>query len=275
MDQIKYVRLDKLIPPEFDAHQTPNPDADTELADSIRTHGILLPLLVRNTEPGIEIIFGLRRYRMAQRVGLAAAPCIFRKATDSEAETLKVHENTKRLPTGHVDQALHFEYLRVKFNMTEKQISVLCGKSIAYISQHLSLLQSDPVLVESVRDCRCNFSVARELMQIDDEHERRRLLSYAENDGASAETAHLWLQQYKHDKRIMDNPKVDETATPEPSEPREWLYVCEACDGKTRGIDLKIVRICKHCYKIIFEALYKEKHKTTPETVSESPTEPT
>ncbi len=266
--QIKYIPLGKLKPPEFDAHQTPNDEADNDLAESIRTHGILEPLEVRPVSDGMEIIFGARRFRAAMKVGLPAAPCIITKATDAEAETRKYHENIKRLPLSHVDQALTFQHMRTKFKMTETQIAKVCKVSIAYVSQHLSLLQSDPVLVDSVKFGRLNFSVAREFMQIDDQDERRRLMSYAENDGMTAESAHLCVQQYKHDKKIMDNVKIDETVVPEPSEPREWLYICQACDGKTRGCDLKIVRICKYCHKIIFDALDKEKIKniTGPES---------
>jgi len=274
MSVFKFIRLDKLRPPEFDAHQTPNEAADNELAESIRTHGILEPLLVRDTSTGLEIIFGKRRFRMAQRVGLSAAPCMITKATDSEAETFKIHENIKRLPMGHVDQSLTFQHLRVKFKMTEQQISTLVGKSIAYVSQHLSLLQSEPVLVESVRDGRLNFSIARELMQIDDKEELQRLLRYARDEGATAETVHLWVMQYKHDKALEGPTVVDESITAPPSSPREYLVVCEMCEQTTRIIDIKIIRACIACHKIVFDAIFARKTEIpvnpSPQTSTDS-----
>lgn len=261
MNQIKYIRLDKLITPEFEAHQTPNEDADEELTESIRTHGILLPLLVRNVEDGTEIIFGSRRFKCAKRAGLAAVPCMITKATDSESETFKIHENIKRLPLGHIDQALTFQHLRIKFNMTEDGISVLVGKSISYISQHLTLLQSDDTLVDSVRDGRINFSVARELMQIDDPSERHRLLLFAERDGATAATAHLWLQQYNHDKAAEPRPVVNETAIATPHAPQEPLYVCISCEQSTPGSDLKLAHLCSACFNLIFDAIAAQRVK--------------
>ena len=174
MSKIKYVRLDKLNQPEFDGRLTHSPVEDDELRDSIRELGILEPLLVKDTENGYEIISGNRRFIQAGRAGLPAAPCIIFKTNGAEADKIQLHENIKRLPLSHVDQAYTFAHLIKKYTMTEQQVSTLVGKSIAYVSQHLSLLQCDDYLVQAVQDGRVNFSVARELMQCKDTDEHSK-----------------------------------------------------------------------------------------------------
>lgn len=259
MNQIKHIRLDKLRLPSFEAHQTPDPEADKELTDSIRELGILEPLLVRDTKDGPEIIIGTRRFRCGGRAGLAAAPCIFVKATDSEAETLKIHENIKRLPLSHIDQALTFEHLRSKFKMTEQQISILTQKSIPYISQHLVLLHSDETLVQAVQGGRLNFSVARELMHVDDPDELKRLLQYAENDGATAETAHNWVHQYKRDKHVAPDKPPGAYKPPQDIPPEEAKIVCRACECSTPITKSRVVRLCHECFRLIFTHIDEEK----------------
>jgi len=111
MSTYKFIRLDKLIPPEFDTRLTNDQEADDDLRDSIRELGILEPLLVKETENGFEIIAGNRRYKQATRAGLAAAPCIVTDPNGAETDKIQLHENIKRLPLSHVDQAYTFAHL--------------------------------------------------------------------------------------------------------------------------------------------------------------------
>lgn len=254
MADIKYIRLDMLSPPAFDVRLSSEDSTFPEFCESIREHGIILPLVVRKTPDGYEIIAGNRRYRAAMKVGLAAAPCIVRKASDTESDMLKVHENTKRLDMSHVDQAQTFEHFRTEYGMTEAQIGTLVGKSIAYVSQHLTLLHTDPILVAAVRDGRLNFSVARELVLITDPDERKRFMGYAEKNGATAETAKEWVRQWKKDS--ADMPQTEEAAVemhPDPVRSTP-MYMCAACDQPIEISKLHLIRMCHRCYLEIFAA---------------------
>ena len=266
MPEVKYIRLDMLAPPEFDVRLPAEDPTFREFCESIREHGIILPLVVRKTTQGYEIIAGNRRYRAAKAVGLAAAPCIVRKSSDSEADFLKMHENMKRLDMSHVDQAQTFEHFRTAYAMTEQQIATMIGKSIAYVSQHLTLLHTDPVLVAAVQDGRLNFSVARELMQIPSEAERKRFMGYAISGGATGETAKTWVRQWKKDAAEM--PESEETAlemTPDP-ERSAPMYRCAACEQPIEISKLHLIRLCHRCYLEIFSAAEAAKHDTGSET---------
>jgi len=270
MEQIKHIRLDKLNPPDFDVRFSTNPEQDEELRESIRNLGILEPLLVRDTENGYEIIIGYRRYLAAGKVGLPAVPCIVVKANDSEADKMKIHENIKRLPMSHIDQGITFKHLISKYNMTESQVATLVQKSIAYVSQHLSLLESDPKLVDAVRDGRVNFSVARELMLLKDNDELHRLQNICENDGAGAKIVHNWVQE--SNRETENTPPVNSHHEPNPNiqQYTQPTYPCMACEGITQINFLKIARLCPECFEMIFKAIDDEKKKIAEKTAIES-----
>lgn len=274
MDQIKYISLNKLNPPDFDARVTTSPDDDSELMESIKEHGVLEPLIVRNTEKGYEIIAGKRRFIEAGNAGLSSVPCIIKKSTDSDADIIKLHENIKRLPMSHIDQGMTFKHLIDKYNMTETTVASLVGKSTGYISQHLSLLESDESLIDSVREGRLNFSVARELMHLKDKDELKRMQDICEHDGAGAAIVHNWVHESNRETLKPDNPKITYEPVPDRAQYREPSFPCQTCENKIPIKYLKVLRICPDCFHLIFSAFDAEKQKLTDKTAKGS-SEPT
>ena len=255
MNQIKHIRLDKLLPPTFDARLTTSPEADEELQNSIRHFGILEPLLVKATSTGFEIIAGHRRFTAAGVIGLQAAPCIVMKVTGADSEAIKIHENLHRLAPSDIDQASTYKYLVDTYDMTEKQVSELTGKSIPYISQHLSLLHSEPVLVKAVQDGKIHFTAARELMLIKNKDEQRRLSSIAAENGVTSEIARNWKNEANLETAILNG---DETP-PIPSETQpkyhEPTFPCQLCDVTHRIAQMQVLKVCPACREAIEYAI--------------------
>jgi len=257
MNKIVHLRLDQVNPPEFDARLTSNPEADEELQESIREIGIKLPLIVRAVGDGFEIIAGNRRFNAAGIIGLAAVPCIVEKVTGSLADKIKLHENMKRLPLSHVDQAYSFAHLIKEYNMTETEIASLIKMSIGYVSQHLSLLQTDPIILSAVQDSRINFSVARELMACKDKDEQVNLCQYIVKTGASVEIVKQWVkdsnretENFEHDNKL----EVQNNPIPEPQIPH---YPCAVCTTLTKYDEIKTIRMCPGCYRLFFLEIEK------------------
>jgi ParB family chromosome partitioning protein len=123
-----------------------------ELAESIRTHGILSPLLVRPlNEHGFEIVAGARRYRAAQLADLDSAPVRIVILTDAEALEAQLIENLQRKDVHPLEEAQGF---RALLNLEEpkysiEQIATRTGKSPAYVAQRLKLTELAPVVVEA------------------------------------------------------------------------------------------------------------------------------
>ena len=271
MNQIKYIRLDKLQPPFFDNRITTTPIDDDDLRDSIRELGILLPLIVKEVTDGHEIIAGNRRFHEAGRAGLAAAPCIVVKTTGAASEKIALHENIKRLELSHIDQAYTFAHLIKEYDMTEQQVATMVGKSIAYVSQHLSLLQSDDTLIQAVHDGRINFSTARELVHCKDPDERQRLSQIVEENGATSNVVRSWVHEANRETDNLEHDhKVQEQNYPS-SEPYIPHYPCGICGILTKYDLIKSIRMCPGCHNMFFLEIEKGKLEQRMESTNQPP----
>jgi len=268
MNKIKHIRLDKIQPPEFDARLTPNPEADDDLLSSIKEMGILEPLIVKEVPDGYEIIAGNRRFTQAGRAGFPAVPCIVEKVTGAQSDKIQLHENLKRLNPSHVDQAYAFAHLIKKYEMTETQVANLIHRSIGYVSQHLSLLQTDEVILSAVQNGRINFSIARELIACQDSDERKRLCEYIEKTGASVDIVKQWVREsnretenieHDHKLEIQNNP-IMEREIPH--------YPCSVCTTLTKYDEIKTIRMCPGCFKLFFMEIEKGRQEQRIKTAN-------
>ncbi len=261
MQQIKHIRLDKIKPPEFDARLTDSPEEDAELQESIRELGILEPLLVKEVTNGFEIIAGNRRFNAAGIVGLPAVPCIVSKVTGALSDKIQLHENLKRLPLSHIDQAHTFAHLIKEYNMTGTQIATLTGMSDAYVSQHLALLHSDDKLLQAVHDGRINFSVARELNACKDPDERSHLQDIVEEHGASSSVVQTWVRDSNRETEKVESGDNSQKHVYSDSKPIIPHYPCEVCKTLTIYTEIKRINMCPGCHNLFFLTIEKGKQE--------------
>jgi len=245
--RVDQIALRKILPPQFDQRSSTDENADQELLESIKQFGVLEPVLVRPQGKDFEIIAGHRRYRMASRAGLPTLPCIIQKADDKATEILKIHENMHRLDLSHVDQGNTFQYLKNTFSMSESDIAILVNKSVPYISQHLSLINSDPAILKAVGEESITFSAARELYQVNDPHERKRLLRIVQENGATVPVIKSWVHEANRIPQGSDSAPVYEIPGTQPPYSGDPTFPCESCDQVYRIGDMNIVRLCPSC----------------------------
>ena len=143
----------------------------TELANSIRTHGVLQPILVRPI-PGdrFEIVAGERRWRAAQRAGLHAIPAVVRDLNEVEVLEIAIVENVQRTDLNPIEEAQGFQALIDRFGRTQEEIAEAVGKSRPHIANMLRLLKLPDDLQEMVRDGRLSSGHARAILTAPDPH---------------------------------------------------------------------------------------------------------
>lgn len=261
MEEIKHVPLGDVIPPEFIARFSFNEKKDIEFLESIRELGILEPLLVTSKNSKFEIIAGHRRYIAAGKLGLQSVPCIVKTVSEAEKEKIKIHENIKRDDLSHIDQAVTFLHLIEKFGMTETEVAVVIGKTVAYVSQHLCLLKSDIDLVKSVQSGKINFTVGRELMQVKDPEKLKKLMKFAIDDGVSSTVVKHWVEEANRVEIPQNIPEDQEQSSPPPQLSNEPGFKCPACDEWHVVTKLVVVRLCETCNYDIFRAIKHERSK--------------
>jgi ParB family chromosome partitioning protein len=119
-------------------------DALQELVDSIRQHGIIQPLIVRQVDGRYELIAGERRWRAAQELGLTRVPVIIRIATDLEVLELSLIENLQRTDLNPIEEAQGYARLASEFGMRQEEIALKVGRSRAAVANSMRLLDLHP-----------------------------------------------------------------------------------------------------------------------------------
>jgi ParB family transcriptional regulator, chromosome partitioning protein len=166
-------------------------DADLRvLADSIATHGILQPLLLRLRDDGtgkFEIVAGERRWRAAQLAGLHQVPALVRKFDDLTTLEVSIVENVQRADLNAIEEAQAYQQLIDRFGRTQQSIADSVGRSRAYIANSLRLLGLPEEVMEHVREGRLSSGHARAILGASDMHAAARTIIAKEMSVRDAE----------------------------------------------------------------------------------------
>jgi ParB family transcriptional regulator, chromosome partitioning protein len=140
-----------------------------DLASSIRSHGVLQPILVRPIAGGkYEIVAGERRWRAAQKAGLHSIPAVIRELNEVEVLEIAIVENVQRMDLNPIEEAQGFQALIDRFGRTQQEIADSVGKSRPHIANMLRLLSLPDDLQEMVRDGRLSSGHARAILTAPD-----------------------------------------------------------------------------------------------------------
>jgi ParB family transcriptional regulator, chromosome partitioning protein len=139
-ETIQRVDLASISPSRLQPRKDFAPDALRELVDSIRQHGIIQPLIVREVDGRHELIAGERRWRAAQEAGLIEVPVIVRVATDLEVLELSLIENLQRADLNPIEEAQGYARLATEFGLRQEDIAVKVGRSRASVANSMRLL---------------------------------------------------------------------------------------------------------------------------------------
>jgi ParB family transcriptional regulator, chromosome partitioning protein len=143
-EEIYQVTLDSVVPSSLQPRKDFGGEALQELVDSIRQHGIIQPLIVREINGRHELIAGERRWRAAQEAGLSQVPVIIRKATDLEVLELSLIENLQRADLNPIEEAQGYARLAGEFGMHQEEIAAKVGRSRAAVANAMRLLDLHP-----------------------------------------------------------------------------------------------------------------------------------
>jgi ParB family chromosome partitioning protein len=143
-DNVHRVDLNSISPSPLQPRKEFAADALQELVDSIREHGIIQPLIVRQANGRHELIAGERRWRAAQELGLAEVPVIIRSANDLEVLELSLIENLQRADLSPIEEAQGYARLANEFKLRQEDIALRVGRSRAAVANAIRLLDLHP-----------------------------------------------------------------------------------------------------------------------------------
>jgi ParB family chromosome partitioning protein len=143
-ERVHQLNLASIVPSALQPRKDFAREALQELIDSIRQHGIIQPLIVRQVGARFELIAGERRWRAAQEVGLTQVPVIIRSASDLEVLEISLIENLQRADLNPIEEAQGYARLANEFGMRQEDIALKVGRSRAAVANAMRLLDLHP-----------------------------------------------------------------------------------------------------------------------------------
>lgn len=183
---IREISINKIIPDPEQHRKTFHDDTIKELAESIKIHGIIQPLIVRKEGTKYKIVAGERRFRASQIAGLDKLPVIVRDdISDRDAAEIALIENLQREDLNPVDEAMGYEKLISDFGITQEEAADRVGKSRSAVTNSLRLLKLPKPVLEALRDGTVSAGHARALLSLKNEEDIMEMLSRIISEGLS------------------------------------------------------------------------------------------
>jgi len=195
------LRTSDVLPNPYQPRHSMDDDALDELVESIRTHGVVQPVVVRRIGAGYEIIVGARRLRAATLAGLATVPALVRDVTDEEMLCLALVENVQREDLNPIDKARAYKRLMEEFGSTQDKLAERVGQNRATIANMLRLLglpQSVQVVV-----ARGDISAghAKALLSLESSRQQEELCRQVVKQGLSVRATEKAVERILHGAR--------------------------------------------------------------------------
>jgi len=159
-----FCETDLIIPNRYQPRLQFSEDELKELSNSIKTQGILQPLLVRKDDVGYELITGERRLRAAKMAGLSKVPVVLKNISDAELLEMSIVENIQREDFNPLEEAEAYHRLITEFDLTQDQAAVRVGKSRSAVANFLRLRQLPDQIKANILDGTLSMGHARALL---------------------------------------------------------------------------------------------------------------
>ncbi|WP_053031844.1 ParB/RepB/Spo0J family partition protein [Staphylococcus haemolyticus] len=168
IEQIQKIDLSKIKANPYQPRKTFDDDRLSDLAMSIQTHGVLQPIVLRQTVQGYYIVVGERRFRASQLAGLTEIPAIIKELSDSDMMELAIIENLQREDLNAIEEAESYQRLMNDLGLTQQKVAERLGKSRPYIANMLRLLNLPKDISNQVKEGALSSAHGRTLLGIKD-----------------------------------------------------------------------------------------------------------
>lgn len=211
---VQQLPLNAITPNQFQPRKVFSADSIQELAATIKEHGLLQPIIVREYAPDqYEIIAGERRYRAMQLLGWEKAPAIVQKMDDDESASMALVENLQREGLSAIEEGQAYVALMKLNQLTQGALAQQLGKSQAFVANKIRLLKLDAPVQEAIMKGLISERHGRELLKLGDDQQAQALHQIVADKLTVKETSALvneWLRPKKPEKK--PKPKVRRSA---------------------------------------------------------------
>lgn len=262
-EETRQVEIDRIDVNPWQPRRQFQDETLEELAESIRKHGIIQPLVVSRGEDGrYRLIAGERRLRAARKAALKEVPIVIRDKADSE-ETLALAliENIQREDLNAIDEALAYEQLHEEFGLTQEEISAQVGKSRSTVANSLRLLKLPASVQEMVSTGRLSMGHARAILGIEGASKQEALAKKIVQSGLSVRQAEMLASE--PEQKSVKTEKAKDVFTQDAEEKlTRALHSRVEIDRRRRGGTIRITFSNEDELIRLFEILSEQRRKS-------------
>ena len=206
-ERVEMIPVGSLMASPFQPRREFKEEPLQELADSIKERGIIQPLIVRKNGSRFELIAGERRWRAAQRAGLAEAPVIVRQASDRDVLELALIENLQRADLNPIDEAQAFSRLAEEFDLRQEDIAQRVGRSRAGVANSLRLLDLEPRFQTGLTQNLLTVGHAKVLLGLKDHEQQLAAAEIALRQSSTVRETEVIVQNFLHKHGLTPSPR--------------------------------------------------------------------
>jgi len=181
-DEVKQLPLADIVPSPYQPRTIFDDERIDELCQTIKTHGIIQPIVVRERAGKYEIIAGERRFRAVKKLNLDTIPAIIRQFNDSQAASIALIENLQREGLTAIEEANAYQQLISIHQLTQESLAQRLGKSQSTIANKLRLLQLQESVKQALMERKISERHARALLALDAELQDKLLKEIIDKD---------------------------------------------------------------------------------------------
>lgn len=191
-DSVQFIALELIRPNPYQPRKTFEEERLNDLASSIQQHGILQPIVLRQTVQGYYIVVGERRFRASQLAGLTEVPAIIKELSDEDMMELAIIENLQREDLNAIEEAESYKKMMTDLNITQQEVARRLGKSRPYIANMLRLLQLPKNVAQMVQQGALSSAHGRTLLTLKDASKIKKTAKQATQESWSVR----YLEEY-------------------------------------------------------------------------------
>jgi len=255
-EEMVFLDLEKVDPPVYPDRDTIDADRVRELGESIRSQGLLQPILVRPVDGRYEIVIGHRRFLAHRLIGEVKIKSIVREMTDDQVFEARTVENDQREDLNPIERAKSYRRLRERFGYSNREIAQKVGRSPGVVDKYFHLLEIPEEFQDAVARKKMSMQVAICLNQIEDAEFKKFYFRSAVENGITLEVAEAWVNDWR--KSRAGTAYSDEGGVGVGCQIPESVPIyqaCACCLGPIEISKLRMVYVCPECEREVRGAL--------------------
>lgn len=246
-NKITEVSVDLIDDPKLAMRGDVHDEGIDALVASIKSVGLLEPLVVRSNGARYELIAGHRRLTALKIIGKVLVLATVMDVSEDEGLIMRMHENSHRENVNPVDEAVYIGQVMHQLNLNVNDIAGKLNRSVSYVYDRLAILEFPDYLIEYVGQKKISISAAIALNKVNDPITKKNFCDYAAKDGVTLERANAWASMANVGAITSDTTAEQLQAIAEPEKHNETMISCARCKEAAKISNMVTVWIHKVC----------------------------